>query len=83
MNVNQLVRQLIEEGGAIVSSNDCHEIEIADARACGRFAVDNNDMGFVRRTKKWLERIEKISVVMEELKSAAELAEKEGIYSEP
>ncbi len=49
---------LLTNGGAIVSSNDCSVMEIADAQARGRFLVIDN-FGFVRRSKKWLDRIHK------------------------
>jgi hypothetical protein len=51
---SELIDQLREEGGAIVSSGDCSEMEIADARATGRFAADEFGYGYVRRTKEWL-----------------------------
>jgi len=51
---SKLIAQLAKEGGAIVSTGDCSEIEIANARATGRFAVDNCGYGYVRRTKEWL-----------------------------
>ena len=54
MNPSDLITQLILEGGAIVSSNDCTPEEIATARAENRFAVDPAAFGFVRRTKEWL-----------------------------
>jgi cell pole-organizing protein PopZ len=50
----ELINDLAYEGGAIVSSNDCSEMEIADAQATGRFAVDAEAFGYVRRTKEWL-----------------------------
>ena len=50
----QLLGQLITDGGAIVSSNECSEMEIANAQATGRFAVDAECFGYVRRTKEWL-----------------------------
>ena len=54
MTINQLIQQVVTEGGAIVSSGDCTEMEIADARARGRFSVRDDGMGFVRRSKEWL-----------------------------
>ena len=54
MTLKQILEQLVKEGGAIVSSNDCSEMELVNARAGGRFAVDDG-LGFVLRTKKWLE----------------------------
>ena len=55
MNVTQLTTQLIIEGGAIVLSSACNEMEIADAQATNRFAGDIDGFGYVRRTKEWLE----------------------------
>ena len=54
MTINQLIDQLVTDGGAIVSSGDCSEIEIANAKATGRFSVRDDGMGFVRRSKEWL-----------------------------
>ena len=54
MKPMQLLGQLITDGGAIVSSNECSEIEIANAQATGRFMVRDDGMGFVRRSKEWL-----------------------------
>lgn len=54
MTPTQLLGQLIEEGGAIVTSNECSQMEIVDAHATGRFAVDAECYGYVRRTKEWL-----------------------------
>lgn len=54
---SELIADLVSEGGAIVSSGDCHEMEIAFAQACGRFAVDDDGMGFVRRPKDWLDMV--------------------------
>lgn len=54
MTINQLIDQLVTDGGAIVSSGDCSEIEIANAKATGRFTVRDDGMGFVRRSKEWL-----------------------------
>ena len=54
MNPDQLIQQLVKHGGAIVSSNDCSPIEIANAQACGRFAVEpETGLGFTRRPKEW------------------------------
>jgi hypothetical protein len=54
MRPKELIDQLVTEGGAIVSSGDCSEIEITNAQATGRFAVREDALGFVRRTKEWL-----------------------------
>lgn len=37
MTIDQLINQLAAEGGAIVTSGECSEMEIADAQATGRF----------------------------------------------
>jgi len=54
MTTNQLIDQLVTDGGAIVSSGECSEMEIADAQATGRFSVREDGMGFVRRYAEWL-----------------------------
>ena len=54
ITANDLIEQLVTEGGSIVSSGDCSEMEIADAKATGRFMVRDDGMGFVRRSKEWL-----------------------------
>ena len=54
MTITQLIQQLITEGGAIVTSDACSEMEIADARATGRFSVNEDGIGFVRRYQEWL-----------------------------
>jgi hypothetical protein len=56
MRPKELIDQLVTEGGAIVSSGDCSEIEITNAQATGRFAVREDALGFVRRTNEWLAR---------------------------
>lgn len=55
MEVKDLIEDLATHGGAIVSSDDCTELEIQDARITKRFAVNPEGLGFVRRTKKWLD----------------------------
>lgn len=54
MTIDQLIDQLVTEGGAIVSSGECSEMEIADAQATGRFSVREDGTGFVRRYAEWL-----------------------------
>jgi hypothetical protein len=56
MTLKQILEQLVKEGGAIVTSNECSEMEIADARATGRMTVDENGIGYVRRYREWLDR---------------------------
>lgn len=56
MILKQILEQLVNEGGAIVTSNECSEMEIADARATGRMTVDENGIGYVRRYREWLDR---------------------------
>lgn len=50
-----LIARLISEGGALVSSNACSELEIADAQTTDRFHVDANGFGFVLRSQQWLD----------------------------
>lgn len=68
----EILAQLVTEGGAIVSSNDCSTMEIADAQACGRFAVDDEGLGYVRRYKEWLAKTKTDHKIIEEVKTAVE-----------
>jgi len=52
--MERFLEKLAAKGGAIVSSNECSEIEIADARLTDRFFVDANEYGYVWRTAEWL-----------------------------
>lgn len=52
--VSELPAALAEERGAVVSSADCSEMEIAFARTEGRFFVDDDGLGYVLRTRTWL-----------------------------
>lgn len=54
--IEQLVQSLKNDGGCIVSTNDCGAMEIADAQARGDFAVDENGFGFVHRPHAWLQK---------------------------
>lgn len=53
--LSDLLYELAECGGALVSSDSCHEIEIAQAQASGCFAVDDFGHGFVLRSSEWLQ----------------------------
>ena len=55
MSILQLVDQLIQSGGAIVSSAACSPMEIAFAQTHGQFAVNDDGFGFVLRSKDWLD----------------------------
>ena len=55
MELSQLVKKLVYSGGALVSSNACSKMEVANADATGRFAVDLDGHGYVWRTQGWLE----------------------------
>ena len=55
MNAEQMLEKIGLMGGCIVSSADCSEIEIADARVRGDFYVDADGFGFVRRLPEWLQ----------------------------
>lgn len=56
-----LINKLKLEGGCIVSSADCSEMEIADARVRGDFYVDDYNFGFVRRLPAWLQKHSRFS----------------------
>lgn len=55
-NADALLKRLVEYGGAVVSSGECTEMEIADARARGDFYVDDKGLGYVRRLQIWLDK---------------------------
>ncbi len=57
--MNELFHQLEMEGGAIVCSNECSALELADARMHGRMFVNKDGIGFVRRPKAWLDYVKK------------------------
>ena len=54
MTTNQLIDKLAEDGGALVSTVDCSEMEIAYAQSAGLFATRDDGCGFVLRSKEWL-----------------------------
>ena len=56
MTPTELLKQLVREGGAIVTTAECSVMEIADARATLRMAVDEDGIGYVRRYPEWLDR---------------------------
>lgn len=51
----QILKKVQEHGGAIVSSNECSQLEIDDARATDRFFVDEDGFGYVWRTQDYLD----------------------------
>ena len=55
-NADDLLARLVTNGGAIVSSGSCSDMEIADARVRGDFYVDADGLGYVLRMKSWLDR---------------------------
>ena len=57
-DANELLEALVYERGAIVTSADCSEMEIAFARQEGRFYVDPNGFGFVLRMGRWRAKAE-------------------------
>lgn len=71
---SKLIDQLVTEGGAIVTSDECSEMEIADAQATGRFSVREDGIGFVRRYAEWLalQRASIIPKLDEKIKSSRE-----------
>ncbi len=52
--MEQIFDDLVQYGGAIVLSSECHPVEIADAKGGGRFFARADGMGFVRRHPEWL-----------------------------
>lgn len=52
----KLVAKLAVDGGCIVSSADCGEIEIADAKCRDDFYATEKGYGYVRRLPEWLQK---------------------------
>jgi len=59
-HARELLNALNCERGAIVSSADCCEMEIAFARTDGRFFVDDDGIGYVLRLKDWRANAEQL-----------------------
>ncbi len=51
--LNDLIEEMLTNGGAIITSDSCEPAEIAIARACGRFAL-HGDYGLVLKPKGWV-----------------------------
>ncbi|MCK5611896.1 hypothetical protein KAR91_59045 [Candidatus Pacearchaeota archaeon] len=47
--MEKLLKKLACEGGTIVSSAECSELEIAEARCCERMFVDEGGLGYIWR----------------------------------
>ena len=56
-SINDLVKKMLRDGGAIVSSDSCSAMEIACASQSGNMFVDENGLGYILRSKKWLDRV--------------------------
>lgn len=52
MDEKKFLQDFIKHGGYIVGSDECSEMEIADAKLHGRMFVDDNGFGHIRRLKK-------------------------------
>lgn len=52
VDVSQLMADLAEKGGCIVSANICREMEVQTAAKGGRLAIDCFGNVFIRRTKE-------------------------------
>jgi hypothetical protein len=53
-DIPDMLEALGVDRGCVVSSADCCEIEIADARLHGRFFVEDDGCGYVMRPREWL-----------------------------
>lgn len=58
LTADQLLRHLVDNGGAVVSSGSCSTVEIADARTRGDWYVDADGFGYVVRSREWLQLAE-------------------------
>lgn len=63
---DELLARMVANGGAIVSTGVCSEMEIADAHVRGDIYVDEHGLGYVLRMKKWLDRIHERDGYMQE-----------------
>jgi len=52
--IEDLINDLAVKGGAIVCTNECSKIEIANAMNTDRMVVNKEGLGFIRRTNGWL-----------------------------
>ena len=52
--IEDLINDLAVKGGAIVCTNECSEMEIANAMNTDRMVVNEEGLGFIRRTSTWL-----------------------------
>jgi hypothetical protein len=56
---SQEILDRLANGGALVRSNECSDIEITHARIGNRFFVRDDGYAYVLRTSEWLESREK------------------------
>lgn len=54
-HIIDILTALVDEQGAIVSSNSCSPMELAFARKEGRFYTDESGFGYVLRMRAWRE----------------------------
>ena len=59
MDALSFIQKLASDGGAIVCSNECVEMEIVNAVTTDRFYVDEQGYGYVLRSPDWLATREK------------------------
>jgi len=55
MNPTEFLEKLMRDGGAIVMSQECTQMTIADAAADGRMLVHPDGIGFVLLPQRWLD----------------------------
>ena len=72
MNELEFLKKL-KNGGAIVCSGECSEIEIVDARLTDRFFVDEDGFGYVLRYPVWLKSREDAYFCLNEIQDNAAL----------
>lgn len=54
---DELLQRLVAEGGCIVTSNNASVHEIANAQSLGHMYVDGDGLGYILRSKQWLDRV--------------------------
>lgn len=57
-NVSEAIPALLAEGGALVCSSSCDNVELSFARSEHRFFVAADGCGFVLRPRDWLDYAE-------------------------
>lgn len=58
--VTDLVRDVGVHGGVVLCDRDCSPSEVEAAQRHGRYAVDDDGLGYVRQPEQWLQRLRRL-----------------------